>query len=336
MELQNEVVVDPVVISDPVAQVPAEPAFVDPMAAELAEVQAAIKAEENSQASAEAQAQPVTTASAVATPLKLEPKPAGDATTAALISMRKSLKEAQTHNLLLTGQVQALAAIAQGQHQPAGESGQVEARAEPIDPLQDVRAQKIALAEKFDAGDISAKVMESERQRLDDREWEIRRASFQPAPVQPQSDLQLEQQTASLETKFPVLSILTVEDLAPLATIARRNAERNGMPFAPNAMGTLQLRTRVAEMAQSMYGGGTSQATPQAQPLSPEAQARADKLAFAANLPPDVTKMGSAASDTLTSESEVLSRMEGMSEEQQWALLKTLPVSARQTLGMRR
>ncbi len=335
MELQNEaVVVDPVVTSEPVVEAaPAAPAFVDPLAAELAEVQAQIKAEEGQGT----QNQPGTPAPAVAEPLRLEPKPQADnATTAALISMRKALAQKNAENLLLTGQVQALAAIAQGQQQPAGEAGQQRVVEQPLDPLQDVRAQKIALAERFDAGDISAKAMEAERQALDDREWDIRRAAFQPVQQQPQSDLQLEQQTATLETRFPVLSILTAEDLAPLAVIAKRNAERNGTPFAPNAMGTLQLRTKIAEMAQSMYGGGTSQATPQAQPLSLEAQQRADKLAFAAGMPPDVTKMGSAAVDTLSSADDVLSRMEGMTEEQQWAVLKTLPPSARATLGMRR
>ena len=305
--------------------------FVDPLAAELAEVRAALATEEGNP-TGEARPTEQVAAPAVTAPatVQAEPKPEdhkGNAT-AAIIAERRKRQAAEAQALILQGQVQAMTAMMQ----PAREQAEPEV---VVTPLQEVRSEMIALAEKFDQGEISAKDMEAQRQALADREWEIRSTSLQQTQAAPATDLHLETATAQLEKDYPVLNILTAEDLAPLATLAKRQAEISGKPIQPGAMGTLELRTRIAQLATQMYGGPSTASTPQPA-LSEDAQARERKMAFAAGMPPDVTKMGSPASDTLTNESDALARMEGMTEEQQWALLKTLPVSARTTLGLRR
>ena len=314
----------------PVAEV-VQPTFVDPIAAELAAVRAEIAVEEGTPTGEAKPTEPVA-APAVTAPatVQAEPKPEdhkGNAT-AAIIAERRKRQAAEAQALILQGQVQAMTAMMQ----PAREQAEPEV---VVTPLQEVRSEMIALAEKFDQGEISAKDMEAQRQALADREWEIRSTSLQQTQAAPATDLHLETATAQLEKDYPVLNILTAEDLAPLATLAKRQAEISGKPIQPGAMGTLELRTRIAQLATQMYGGPSTASTPQPA-LSEEAQARERKMAFAAGMPPDVTKMGSPASDTLTNESDALARMEGMTEEQQWALLKTLPVSARTTLGLRR
>ena len=308
-----------------------QPTFVDPVAAELAAVRAEIAVEEGTPTGEAKPTEPVA-APAVTAPatVQAEPKPEdhkGNAT-AAIIAERRKRQAAEAQALILQGQVQAMTAMMQ----PTREQAEPEV---VVTPLQSVRSEMIALAEKFDQGEISAKDMEEQRQALADREWEIRSTSLQQTQAAPATDLHLETATAQLEKDYPVLNILTAEDLAPLATLAKRQAEISGKPIQPGAMGTLELRTRIAQLATQMYGGPSTASTPQPA-LSEDAQARERKMAFAAGMPPDVTKMGSPASDTLTNESDALARMEGMTEEQQWALLKTLPVSARTTLGLRR
>ena len=309
-----------------------QPTFVDPVAAELAAVRAEIAVEEG-KPTGEAKPTEQVAAPAVTAPatVQAEPKPEdhkGNAT-AAIIAERRKRQAAEAQALILQGQVQAMTAMMQPTREQPAEPEVV------VTPLQEVRSEMIALAEKFDQGEISAKDMEAQRQALADREWEIRSTSLQQTQAAPATDLHLETATAQLEKDYPVLNILTAEDLAPLATLAKRQAEISGKPIQPGATGTLELRTRIAQLATQMYGGPSTASTPQPA-LSEEAQARERKMAFAAGMPPDVTKMGSPASDTLTNESDALARMEGMTEEQQWALLKTLPVSARTTLGLRR
>ena len=311
-----------------------QPTFVDPVAAELAAVRAEIAVEEGKPTDEAKPTEPVA-APAVTAPaiVQAEPKPEGHnkeaSLTAALIAERRKRQTAEAQVLIKEGQVQAMQSMMQPTREQPAEPEVV------VTPLQSVRSEMIALAEKFDQGEISAKDMEAQRQALADREWEIRSTSLQQTQAAPATDLHLETATAQLEKDYPVLNILTAEDLAPLATLAKRQAEISGKPIQPGAMGTLELRTRIAQLATQMYGGPSTASTPQPA-LSEEAQARERKMAFAAGMPPDVTKMGSPASDTLTNESDALARMEGMTEEQQWALLKTLPVSARTTLGLRR
>lgn len=313
----------------------------DPMAAEMAALEAAIAAEEGAAPAtttdAPVVAEPATPSAAaiVATPDQ-PAEPAAKAPSkevAAIIAMRKQLQQVQAQNLLLQGQAQAYASMAQGQA-----ATQAEPEVAEVDPLQAIHADRVALAEAFDAGDITAKEWEIKRAALDTEEWELRTASLQPVvQAAPVTDLSLEKATAQLEVDYPVLKQpwLSEEMLEPLSKIARHQAQAQGKPIQPGALGTLELRQRIAKLAQDMYGGGVSTTQQPAAPaLSADAQARAQKLDAAAAMPPDVSKMGSAAVEHLSSEAEILSRMEGLTEDQQWALMKTLPSSVRTALGV--
>lgn len=313
---------------------PAEPSVehLDPVARELAEVNAAIAAEAAAAASPATEQQQAEAKPAEQPAAPAEHADAKGNPTAAIIALRRANQELQQKLMLATGQNQALMAVAVSKGGELPAEIQPEAPAEP-DTIEKVRAERMALAEKFDAGEISAKDMEAQRQALEDREWGIRQATFAPAPVQ-QGDLQLEAATAKLEADYPVLKILSAQDLEPLAALARIQASREGQPIQPGALGTLDLRTRIAKLANQHFGGGAAPTTTEKPAaLSEDAQARAAKLDLAGRMPPDATNLGSAASDVAMSESEVLSRMDGMTEEEQWALMKTLPGSVKSALG---
>jgi hypothetical protein len=199
--------------------------------------------------------------------------------------------------------------------------------------LQSVRELKLALAEQFDQGDISAKEMEAKRQELDDKEWQIRETARQPV-VTPQADLQLEQATAKLEADYPILAILSADDMAPLAEIAIRQAEREGKAFQ-GAVGTLELRTRIAKLAQQMYGGEATNQTESKTPapLSPAAKAREAKLDLASRMPPNVANMGSAATSGTMTDVEVEARLNSMSESEALKFLDSMPGLAKRIMG---
>jgi hypothetical protein len=318
-----------------------EPRVLDHDELELQQAQDALKAEEQGTTVTETTQVATATAPAAATPPATTTAPAADTQkpeehkgnpTAAIIALRKRLQDETTQRLILQGQVQAFSSMAQQTAKPAEEV------IEEVDPLFEVRSHKQALAEKFDAGEISARDWESQRQSLEDQEWEIRAAKMQPvtAPAQPATDLQLETATVALETQYPVLSILTVEDLQPLEALARRQAAREGKPIQSGALGTLDLRTRIARLAQQEYGGGDVQSPPVSTTttaLSPEAQAREKKLALSQSMPADVTTMGSAASAASPSESELVARMQGMTEDEELSLLNSMPGLRLKILG---
>ena len=302
----------------------------DPLADELAAIEAQIAAEEakpaEQPATETAQAAEVAKEQPTEEQLKLLPDEHGNQV-AAIIAMRKKLQEANANNLLLQGQNQALLAITKNQNQ-----GVPQEQAEPatqVDPVQAIRQEQIALAMQCEEGDISISEMEQKRQELEDRLWLIReanmRATAQPAP---QTDLYLEQATAKLETDFPVLQTLTAAELSPIAEIARRQAEREGVALQ-GAAGTLELRARIARLAQGMYGTTTPSVTTQQAGLSDAALARESKLATASKFPPDITQMGSAARDTTKTDAEILASMDGKTEEEQWAILNALPSSTK-------
>lgn len=295
------------------------------------ELQAAL-AEQTAAKPAETPAAPAVTEPATTQPAEPAEAHKGNPT-AALIAQRKKIQELATQNLLLQGQVQALTTVVQVPAQPGAEKTE---EAPAAATIQTIRQEQVALAEQFDAGEISAKDMELKRQELADKEWEIRQVGMQPAQAAPATDLQLEQATNLLEDQYPILKspALTAEMLDPLANIARNQAALEGTPIQSGAVGTLELRTRIAKLAQQMYGGPATPTVPTTTTaLSPEAQAREAKLKLASTMPVDVTKLGSSASSGAMSEAEVLARMDGMNEAEQIALLESMPGLSARIMG---
>lgn len=200
----------------------------------------------------------------------------------------------------------------------------------PQDKLADVKRRKLDLASKFDAGDITETQKETERQRLEDEEWEIRESMRTPATQAPVKDLGLEEHAVKLEEQYPILLELTEVQLSPLKAIAYAQAEREGKPIQPGPLGTKDLRERMAKLAQANYGTGptpvttTSELTDPKKPagLSRTAQAREAKADLAENLPPDAGKLGSAAPAGGTTEAELETALDRGTEEEQIALLE--------------
>ncbi|MBK8768472.1 MAG: hypothetical protein IPM01_29530 [Burkholderiaceae bacterium] len=291
------------------------------------ELQAAL-AEQTAAKPAETPAAPAVTEPATTQPAEPAEAHKGNPT-AALIAQRKKIQELATQNLLLTGQIQALTTVVR----PPAQAEVATEEAPPADTIQTIRQAQVALAEQFDAGEISAKDMELRRQELADKEWELRAASIQPVHQAPATDLYLEQETAKIEAENKFLSIVPVDEMDGYALLARRQLEREGVQIV-GATGTLAWRQRIVELAKRDFGGPATPTVPTTTTaLSPEAQAREAKLKLASTMPMDVTKLGSSASSGAMSEAEVLARMDGMNEAEQIALLESMPGLSARIMG---
>lgn len=120
-----------------------------------------------------------------------------------------------------------------------------------------------------------------------------------------------DRQAAVLEDQFPVLKQLSQGHLDFLSDMAHREAAALGNPYKGGTLDNLRLRQEVAKLA-TFYaprwgievqpaatpapnGGGQ---TPPVPKLSRQAQARADKLALADQLPPNTSQVGSRGETT--------------------------------------
>ncbi len=237
----------------------------------------------------------------------------------ALYKERKARQAAELENARLTGQLQVLAAK-QGQEatQEAEPTEQV-----PQDPLQDLNAQVDALAERFDAGEISMKEFKAAERQLQEQIDAVRDSRRQHETVRTDSDLA--SWTADLVTRYPAVNKLTVQATEALTNLAYEEAMAEGNPITGSGIAaTKALRERIAIIATRLYGG-TSPSPGKQTPLSPQAAARAAKLDMQEHMPPDVSTMGSSASGVAPSEAEILSRMERMTDDEAAAYLDSLP-----------
>lgn len=256
----------------------------------------------------------------------------------ALAQERAARQRAEARANFEAGKAAALAAVAKAGGQPAQPA---EPELTPEEELQEIDAQKLELAAQFDAGKITAKDMTAKQIELDRRAREIEREQHQPAPANAQrDDLTLAERTAQIESKYPAVKNLSDDEASSLVTLAYSQAAREGKPIGKGPAATLELRERVAKLAQTMYGGPQPAATPAAsstpsQPaLSPQAQARATKLEAAATHPPDVSTMGSASTGTGPSDSEVEARLAAATtEEEVDAIMRGAPQVINRALG---
>lgn len=196
--------------------------------------------------------------------------------------------------------------VAEGRasNQPQTEAAPVE-QAKPADPLAEIEAKRLALADRFDAGEIGMKQYAQESGALD---REVIRIAAETAKAavpqqQPADDLFLDQITADLEAKHPYATMITApEDWAFIEAKAAAALKEAGVRLDQGPRSDLALRQKMAELT-DVYGptltGKTLQPQPQ-QPvpngqkpgLSPSAQAHKDKLELAARMPPDVSSLG--------------------------------------------
>lgn len=237
----------------------------------------------------------------------------------ALYKERKARQAAELENARLTGQLQVLAAK-QSPETPQ-EAGPVAPATQ--DPLNDLNAQVDALAERFDAGEISMREFKAEERKLQEQIDAVRDSRRQHETVRTDSDLA--SWTADLVTRYPAVNKLTVQATEALTNLAYEEAMAEGNPIVGSGIAaTKALRERIAVIATRLYGGPSPSPGKQT-PLSPQAAARAAKLDLQEQMPPDVSTMGSSASGVAPSEAEVLSRMEKMTDDEAAAYLDSLP-----------
>lgn len=227
--------------------------------------------------------------------------------------------ELARRNAFLEGQIAAMQS-----QKPAGQA-QGQPAAEPEKPkrtLEQIDADKVALAEEYDSGKLSTAEWKKREVELD---REARQLMQQPAQASQQppagsDDLFLEQLTQQLEAKHPYSTLITDEaDWAFIETKARQQLAAEGEKIGDDSRSTFLLRQKMAQLTDK-YGptltgkqlqqpqvqrqGGQQQQQPGG---STKAQAREAKLQQADGMPPNINSLGgTAASSTEISEADIL------------------------------
>lgn len=310
----------------PDANTPA-PATTDIDDAESAAARAALEAEERGEGGAPPGAPPAATPPAATTP-PADP-PAGDKAPPPIPYARFAetvgrLRTAEEEANYLRGAVAVLTKQQTAATPGAPPATPPQAAPSPA-PQQTIAAKRTeieALAEKFDAGELTLREYERQRGQLDDQIHTLRVEQMRPAPQQTvqQTSLADQQiltgQIQTLQQQHPYAAALTTPMAQHLSKVAMDEAAAMGRPYGDGPAETMRLRQHVAQLS-DFYGPrwglkpvtpkapapGTSPAPspPGGPQLSPAARARADKLDFAARLPPDTADFGSAGgSDTIS------------------------------------
>lgn len=128
--------------------------------------------------------------------------------------------------------------------------------ADQMEANQRQHAQDVAAEEQAFRQQMQFEQAQQERRDLLRQNAELRQQVSKNKSVSNEADqsIVLEEQTRQLETDYPVLRQLTAEDLEPLVAIAYHDAVREGKPIKAGVAGTLELRTRVAQIATRLYG----------------------------------------------------------------------------------
>lgn len=272
----------------------------------------------------------------------------------ALVKERKYRQQLQYENAVLKGQVSALTNVVSIVKEKPGEEVPPEKTAD--ERISEIEDEKLELSKKFDAAEISATEMRTREIELDREARKLTvqmatEAAIAAAPkAAPATDLRLEEATAKLPEDYPIINFLTQAQLAPFEEQAYADAEAEGKPILPGAKGTLDLRTRIAKLAEETYGSkmeayyakkfGVDLAPktvikPKTVELSPAAKAREAKIAAQDGFPPNVANMGLAAGGEGMTEAQLEAQLDNpnLGEVEAEALLKALPVSVRRKLG---
>jgi hypothetical protein len=196
----------------------------------------------------------------------------------------------------------------------------------PQQAMERIKAEQIALADQYDQGTIKTVDWERQRQALNDQEWNIRAQTIAPPAQAPIADqLYEEQATQRLEAAYPILNTLQAEDFQALAVMARREAAREGVAIPNNALGTIQLRERVAKLAVKNFGNGAAPASPQPPGTQP-AHRNASAADLAVNHPVNVSNLGAGAQGTGMTDAQANAALDALTtEDQKIAFLNANP-----------
>lgn len=253
-------------------------------------------------------------------------------------------------NARLAGENEALKLMLQ-QRQPANPAATPQPKTAE-EQLKDIRAERRAIAEKFDNGEINRAQEAEALEALNDREYAIReeqwKAKSAPQPkaepaAEPADDMYLDGLTVKLADDHPFVDHLRQDQVDFLVAEATRQLASEGVQFAKGNLPSAQryvLRERVAVLSDA-YGPamtgktleqvkGKTTTTTTTQPgkppaLSHNAQARSDKLELARNAPPNLSNISGTPSSTEPTEDDIL----GMSEEE---ILIKVPKATREKL----
>lgn len=259
-------------------------------------------------------------------------------------AMRSENNQLKQDNATLAGQVYAYQTMA-----PGAKAGSEDPPAPtPEERLKQIETERLAVAKRFDDGELSNSEAEQQKIAFENEAWEIRQgllaASAQPAdPGPPSEDATVQQHGQKLYEDYPVLGELEEEDLKALVPVAAKQFALEDKPLGTGPLETMRLRERIATIAHGMYGKGPDPRAKQpetpppgtgtAPTLSPEALARDQKLKAAQNHPVDVSQVGQAVSGTPMPDSEVEAKMAVMTDEEQIEFLDANPGLAKRILG---
>lgn len=151
-------------------------------------------------------------------------------------------------------------------------------------------------ATAFDEGKISLAQFKQVERANDRKIAELSRPAQTAAEPTAREDLYLAQQTDKLAEEFPVLNSLTAADVEPLVPLAYREAARQGVKITPDSLGDYNIRRFVGVVASRMYGEARpAPATSQQQQQPPAGQQGAEKIERLAKLPPDLNQLSAGA-----------------------------------------
>lgn len=167
--------------------------------------------------------------------------------------------------------------------------------------IEALEAQKLKLAEQYDAGEIaSAAAWRSAEAGIDRRIRSLTAQMMAPAPrAAPEEDLFFETEQAKIIADNPVVEKITAAQAEALVPFAYQEAERRGIEIRPGRRGDIQLRGLVAEMATRVYAPLLGIARPQDKPSpapTPDAKtiaANQQKVAKLQTLPPSLHEVSS-------------------------------------------
>jgi len=277
--------------------------------------------------------------------------------TQAIIALRKQNAELRGALLVKEGETRALRSMVGKTGAEADDAAALAAQQPTIDEaLTAIEAEREALAEKVDAGQLTMVAYTKEVNALGRRERELVLAEAQAAAsanAAPAKDLALEQATTALLTDVPVLAKLTTGQLDPINALAYQQLALEGRPITSDSPAeTLRLRQRMAYLAEQFYdpaahtarqakaatAAAAAKAAGQPAPAAgnvsalPTAAQREAKLALAAAMPPEIGKVGAGATAGELTEAQIEAGMSG-NEDQRIAFMEQHPTIIQKVMG---
>ena len=278
----------------------------------------------------------------------------------------KRAYEAEQKIAHLQGRLEGMSAAQQFGRSPQSQQGHGQPQPQPQqrqttpeELIAQIRERGKSAAKRFDDGEITAVELEEIRSSNEDalariREYQfaqrMKREQEQSQPAKPAvSDLYLDERTAELENRYPAIrEVQDRNEIEAYRQQAQQVLQNRGVDLSQMSQGhaKLALRETVAQIAEITYNKPYREARAAIQRLargedftavmgqqqtqqpaqSPQAQARAKKLAMAENMPPDIQAMNGAKSSTDRSYSDV--ELENMSDDD----IAALPTSLRNKL----